>query len=271
LIETKGGDVNMLDTDSMTPIHIALRDFEPNYGGHFAVLAYLLDQKGINSTIKGQYGHTLLHLACQNINKLTIDIFKCLVETHHCDLNVLDEDGNTPLYYALQLFKLHLGNDIAIFTYLLSQDNIEINIKCGDGRTLLHTACLNINELPLDAFKCLIETQLADVNVLDTDNNTPLRIAIERFDPNCGGDITVLNYLIDQNGVNVNLIDQPRGTLLHLVCIRNLGPCASRYSRVPSRPGIRRNPRENADTFWSHIVEIIVQKSLQLVVDEISL
>jgi ankyrin repeat protein len=218
LIETKGCDINVQDNDKNTPIHYALYSFDPNDGGDITVLVYLLNEKGINVNLKSQSGYTSLHYACNNINKLQLEIFKLLIETHGAVVNVQDNDNNTPLHQAIRWFDPNQGGDINVLTYLLSQKGINANLKGIYGYTLLHWACININRLPLEIFKCLIETHGGDVNSQDEKNETPLCQALYYFKPHNGANITILNYLLNEKGINVNLKGNKNQTLLHYAC-----------------------------------------------------
>jgi ankyrin repeat protein len=220
LIETLGCDVNVQDKCKDTPLMFALGHFSPTEdGGNISVLTYLLTHNGINANLKNQYGSTLLHLACEKINYLPLDIITVLIETHGADVNIKDNNNDTPLHIAVFYFELHYGN-ITVLTYLLGHKNINANITCRYGGTLLHTACKLIDILPLDLFKVLIDTHGFDVNAQDDDKNTPLHNAIRSFNPNGGSNINVLAYLINQKGVNVNIKDQFDYTILHLICQR---------------------------------------------------
>jgi ankyrin repeat protein len=217
LIETMGYDVNVQNNDKDTPLHNAFRYFKPSDGGNIAVLTYLLSQKDINGNVKGKDGDTLLHIACKCINRLPLDIFKILIETHGGDVNVRDVSGKTPLFDVMRSSSPY-GNNIDIFIYLLTQKNVDVNIKGQKGDTLLHYACEKIHDLPLDVFKCLIETLGCDVNIQNNNKNTPLHYALQSFNPYNNPDITVLTYLIDQKNVNVNIKGKHGSTLLHLAC-----------------------------------------------------
>jgi ankyrin repeat protein len=124
LIEVKGCRVNARDDSNDTPLHRALRYFDPNAGGDITVLHYLLSQEGLNGDHKGKYGYTLLHLACINIKKLPLDIFKLLIEKGGCDVNEQDNSNDTPLHDALRYFDRNEGGNINVLTYLLSQENV---------------------------------------------------------------------------------------------------------------------------------------------------
>jgi hypothetical protein len=142
LIEIKGCNINIQDHCKDTPPYYALRHFNPNRDDTVAILQYLLSQEGVNINTKGYFGRTLLHKACEFINKLPLDIFKLLIEIKGADVNVLHSYKNTPLHYALDSFDPNCG-DISILTYLLTQNTINMKIKDQYGRTLTHLACIS--------------------------------------------------------------------------------------------------------------------------------
>jgi ankyrin repeat protein len=151
LIETHGADVNVQDDSGDTPIHIAFRHFDPDEDKDTSLLTYLIDQKNVNGKIKGINGSTLLHLACERIsNRLYLDVFETLIETHGADINARDYAGDTPIHVALRCCD---EDDIGTLTYLINQKNVNANIKGEDGYTLLDYARKKINEeLPLEIF-----------------------------------------------------------------------------------------------------------------------
>jgi ankyrin repeat protein len=257
LIETLGCDVNTQDDDTDTPLHRALGYFDPNDGGDINVLTYLLSQKGVNGNIRGKRSKTLLHVACQQINSLPVNVFKVLIETHGGDVNVQDDSDNTPIHRALSFFNPRNGGDINMLTYLLTQTNINVNIKDNYGYTILHWAYEKINNLPIDVFKVLIETHGADVNAQNNNNDTPLHHALKHSNPHNGGDITVWAYLINQNCVNINIKNEKGCNLLHSACTNNL-------------PSYRRPVELNAecDTVFCQIVELIAERCIQEVLEE---
>jgi cytohesin len=218
LIEVKGCDINVQDNNQDTPIHHVLDYFDPRNGGDIAVLTYLINQNGVDVNIKSKKGFTLLHRACEKMNKLPLDVFKILIETHGCDVNAQDKYNDTPLHNTIGYSNIRHSRDIAVLLYLFSQTKVNVNIKGQFGHTLLHRACTYINILPLDVFKVLIETHGADVNAQDKYNDTPLHNALRNFIPDDDGAITALTYLIRQKNVDVNIKDKNGNTLLHLAC-----------------------------------------------------
>jgi ankyrin repeat protein len=258
LIETIGCDVNVNDNCNNIPLHVAFGYFAVNNSCDITVLTYLINQKGINADIKGEYDCNFLHFACENINKLPLDIFKLLIERIGCNVNAQDNNNNTPLHVAFSRFcPTKDGGNITVLTYLLNQNGVNVNIKGDYDYTLLHLACEKINKLPLDIFKLLIETVGCDVNVQGNEQETPLHIAFRDFDQNNGGDITVLAYLIDQKGVNLNNKYKNGYTLLHYACIINL--LETWYSAELNT---------KRDTTLCQIVKAIAERCLELVLDE---
>jgi ankyrin repeat protein len=168
------------------------------------------------------------------------------------DVNVQNNFKSTPIHRAIDSFNPNNGGNITVLTYLLSHKNINANTTGLYGNNLLHYACENINNLPLDVFKLLIETIGCDVNTQNIYKDTPLRHALRNFNPNNGGDINVLTYLIDQKNLNVGIKDQKGFNLLHLACNGNLsGPMDS----------AELNEEEN-DTILCHIVERCLEQVL---------
>jgi ankyrin repeat protein len=265
LIETKGCEINAQDKYNDTPLHYALYHFNPRWGGDITVLTYLLNQKGINGDIKDQYDTTLLHTACRNINNLPLEIFKLLIKTLGCDINAQDDNGNTPLHYVLCCFNRDDGGDITVLRYLITQEGVNVNIKDQYNTTLLHTACYKIDKLPLEIFQYLIETLGCEINAQDNNQNTPLHYALENFNPDDGGDINVLAYLLNQENVNINLTCDHYRTILHKAC--TCPPFSFSNSRWSNDVN---NLNGECDSILCQVVEVIAERCIQQVLDEIS-
>jgi ankyrin repeat protein len=215
LIESKGCDVNAQGPLRDAPVFIAFDNFDSKKGGDSNILTYLL---GKDLNVKNQYDYTLLHSACDNINQLPLDVFKLLIETKGCDVNTQDENNETPIHNALRFFRPNDGGDVNTLKYLLGQADFDVNMKTQDNFTLIHYSCENINSLPLDTFKWLIETMGGDINVQNSFKNTPLHYALKEFDSNKGGDINSLNYLLNQKVIDVNVKGSSGANLLHEAC-----------------------------------------------------
>jgi ankyrin repeat protein len=272
LIERIGCDVNAQNNFKINSLHYSINSFNPDIGGDIEVLTYLLTQKNVIVNIKCNSGSTLLHYACEKVNKLPIDIFKLLIETHGGDVNAQDNNKDTPIHCALCTFNPRYDGDITTLTYLITQKGV--NVKGQYGNTILHYACGNINSLPLDVFKTLIETQGCDVNVQNDSNNTPLHLAFRYFDPNNDSNITVFAYLINQNNFNVNIKGRNGCTFLHLACTwdaSNLDDdMDSDLINVPYSEDDWDVLKAKSDTVLSQIVEIIVERCGEQVFNESS-
>jgi ankyrin repeat protein len=168
--------------------------------------------------IDPETGHTILHNYCRYINTTPLEMYRHLIETKGCDVNAQAKKKNIPLHYAFQSFNPNDGGDINVLIYLLSHANVNVNIKDEYNDTLLHFACDNINALPLDIFKLLIEVKGCDVNAQNNGKDTPIHTAYRCCHQYNGGDITVLAYLINQKGINGNIKGWQGCTLLHLAC-----------------------------------------------------
>jgi ankyrin repeat protein len=204
LIETKGCNVNTQSRSGDTPLLTAFRFFDPNKGGNVDILTYLLHQQGINANVKDFSGRTLLHYACININIIPLEIFKYLIETKRCDINIQNLTGGIPLNYALLRFDPNHGGDINTLMYLINVSNIDVNIKGIFDMTLLHLACLATPLLPFHIFKLLIETKGADVDECDKYGDTPLHLLIVLSSTLHDSNLShVVEYLIQQ-GVKIN-------------------------------------------------------------------
>jgi ankyrin repeat protein len=175
---------------------------------------YLLTQY-VDCDIKNQDGSTLLHLACNNINALPLDVFKYLIETKGYDVNVQDNKDATPIHLAIRCFRNKHG-DVNILTYLLKQNNFNVKLKDSFNRTLLHQACVNMENIPFEIFEYLIETKRANVDDCDRLGQTSLHhlmISIATKPDDYFSQVT--QYLI-QKGATINQKNKRNLTILDM-------------------------------------------------------
>ena len=157
----------------------------------------------------------------------------------------------------------------------LNDENIN-RIDPETGRSILHNYCRYINTTPLEVWRYLIETKCCDVNAQDNSKDTSLHDAILFFDPNKGGDITVLTYLINQKNINPNIKDKNGHTIFHLACICKIGDDSDDQDEdgsddvKNSDEGLEDSVIQNqkADTNLCQIVEAIAERCIQQVLDE---
>jgi ankyrin repeat protein len=91
----------------------------------------------------------------------------------------------------------------------------DINHRDDRGQTILHFACLDLPFTTLDAFQSLIDSR-ADINIIDHDNKTPLRYAIEEF--RSIYHLNIITLLLSVKGCNLNQKDLDGYTILHYIC-----------------------------------------------------
>jgi hypothetical protein len=156
---------------------------------------YIKAYGGINK--KDANGKIPLHYSCELLSLTPIETYKYLIEKGSTlNSRTGGGDKNTPLHLILQHFKR--SDDINVVMYFLglnsggvvvkSVDN-EINTigdldytqRNGYNNTVLHTACENINNIPLEVFKILIEVKQIDIDDVNLDKNTPIHVAFSNF------------------------------------------------------------------------------------------
>jgi ankyrin repeat protein len=270
MVETKGANIAAKDMENDTPIHSAIRSFNPVDGGDLDVLTFLLDQNGVNVNAKGINGSSLLHLACEHINNLPIGVFKHLVEAKQSNLNLMNRFEDTPMHLAVQQFDPKRGGKTDVLIYLLNQKGVNVNIKGRLGSSLLHVACSCINDLPLDVFKCLIERIGCNPNLQDNNKNTPIHYALRHFKRSNGGEISVLTYLLNNSNIDITIQGRHGRTLLHLASLFDLSGSGdgaiNRFDNpflAPSSSPGESKPTAEGDLFWSKIIEIMSERILK--------
>jgi ankyrin repeat protein len=162
-------------------------------------------------------GGTILHNYCRFITTTPLIVFRYLIETKGCDINACDDYQNIPFYIALRDYNTNEQNGIDVLIYLLSFASIDVNEKKQHNWTLLHSVCLKINTLPIEVYRYVMEIKGGDLNVKNVGQQTPLLFAFQRFQSG-SNNIEALMYLLNCQGVDVNIASQNNETVLHKVC-----------------------------------------------------
>ncbi|KAJ5108028.1 Mg2+ transporter protein CorA-like/Zinc transport protein ZntB [Penicillium angulare] len=255
---SKGADIAALSSYGHTILHLAARE------GKLDVVETILRKRSDFLDVRNEFEETPLFLAADNGN---YDVFRCLLEANadmtaidifennilhtaagggNLDivrvileqksefLELLNDDGNTPLLVAVN------SNELEVADFLLSQ-GAHIDLKGENGEKLFRAAAgyghlgivqklLNdrheLLELPsendetplliaakqrrLEVVKLLCRHR-ADVNTQDAWGETPLSRAIQF------GAIPVVKYLLS-NGADPNIIDYHGNNSLHTAC-----------------------------------------------------
>jgi hypothetical protein len=165
---------------------------------------YLINQEGVDVNMKGNYGHTLLHSACQDINTTPFHIFKHLIQTKGCDINIQDQYLDTPIHDAFCYFNPNEGGDINTLMYLLNLEDVDVNKKGQYGHTILHLACRRINRLPLDIINYLIETKGSKIDCIDYQGNTPFHLLMTHLSTKLDSNVSQIAEYLIQKGIPIN-------------------------------------------------------------------
>jgi ankyrin repeat protein/GTPase SAR1 family protein len=115
-------DLNALDTDGNTPLHIACKH------GQEDTVSYLVKEGKCNANIPNETGYYTLHIACQ----ISLAIVTRLLHAK-CDINCQDADGNTALHIACY------NQSYDIIEHLLKDEMCRADISNRFGDLPLHS------------------------------------------------------------------------------------------------------------------------------------
>jgi ankyrin repeat protein len=159
-------------------------------------------------------GETILHNHCKYINTTPIEVYRYLIEIKGCDISLQSTNHGNPIQYAFRYFDSNKGGDINTLIYLLNREGIDVNTKGNDGHTILHYACENINRLPFDIIKYLIEIKGLKIDCLDKYGNTPLHLLMTHLSTKLDSNVSqAAEYLIEK-GIPINHKNSSHFTIL---------------------------------------------------------
>mmetsp|Transcript_22308 Transcript_22308/g.50445 ORF Transcript_22308/g.50445 Transcript_22308/m.50445 type:complete len:235 (+) Transcript_22308:45-749(+) len=151
--------------------------------GHTKMTNYLLGD-GADKESACSHGLRAMHHACNNNREAVVDI---LIESK-CELNPLDDVGNTPLIYAASRGILNLVN-------ALVAGGADPKATNKNGQTALHKAVIGGH---IGIVRRLIELKL-DMDQQDKEGNTPVHFAART------GHLMVFKLLLESKGrVDIN-------------------------------------------------------------------
>ena len=203
-------NVNSKDREGRTPLHYAVLD------GSKEKVTSLLGKGGIEVDLPDIFGRTPLSYAaarsllvgydmdsmhCMPVGHrpTSSDIVQALLDTKAVDVNSKDEDGLTPLSYAVT--RSYTEQTVMI---LLRADGVNVDVPDHHGRTPLSYA---IQHFGMNTVQALLGTTGLDINSQDRYGRTPLSYAAARGKEQ-------VDALLAVDGIKVDLPDRKARTPL---------------------------------------------------------
>ena len=195
-----GADMMIENKQKEMPAHCAAR-------GSISCLQAFTDA-GFDLNTEGPYYATVLHVA---VHHSSIEIVEYLLgrEEMRMAINAPDLRGHTPLHLAI------LNSEIV---KLLLRHGADMGVLDCHGRTPAHrAACGGIRGLDPESLRTLIDAG-SDLSIKAGRGQTVLHYAAEFFNQQ-----QVMEYLLQQPGVNINAQDSNGATPLAAAANRSLG------------------------------------------------
>ncbi|XP_046654818.1 ankyrin-1-like [Daphnia pulicaria] len=126
------------------------------------------DGQDVSAMTWGDNGANALHLAAAD--EKAAEFIDVILETGKFDINGVDNDGRTPLHYAIKRPK-----PITINSRRLIKMGANPSVPDKNGVTPLHMAARNAETM--DLIELLLNTEAVDVNCVDKQGRTPLACA----------------------------------------------------------------------------------------------
>ncbi|XP_046548455.1 ankyrin-3-like [Haliotis rubra] len=186
ILVKQGADLSVVDEDGDNILHVACR------GGNVKIVNYILMQNIVDINSKDDEEMTPVMLAASHGKR---EVFDILV-IKGADLSVVDKDGDNILHVACR------GGNVKIVNYILMQNIVDINSKDDEEMTPVMLAAYHGKR---EVFGILVK-QGADLSVVDEDGDNILHVACR------GGNVKIVNYILMQNIVDINSIDDKEMT-----------------------------------------------------------
>ena len=225
-----GADVNAQANNGSTPLHAAAEK------GQREVVQLLLD-RGADIEVRDMFGDRPLHTAAEEGQR---EVVECLVK-NGADVNAQADNGSTPLHKAACY-----GHLVVVKHLINAGTDI---LPDAFGRTPLYLA--TEGNYP-EVVELLLRSG-AYINVRNSDNETPLHIAIR-----------MCNYSVIE--VLLNFIDQAEQRLREMIIGQKNQEGPSLLAKRMEN-GEKDNDEEDKSNEWE-IPPLLVEKIAQKVVDE---
>ena len=193
-------DINQARSTGVTPLHIACKN------GNVHIIQLLLKENCNYVNVLDNHGDTPLHIAVESV-KRTVEMVKCLLESHTCNPNLQNKLGYAPLHVASRL------TNVMVIEILTMDKRCDVNVQSKNGNTPLHTAIFCQTESNrVERIQCLLQSNKCDPNIKNKDGCTPIHTACNF---QCFG---CLKVLLDCSRCDPNVQNGKGDTALHIVC-----------------------------------------------------
>ena len=166
LLKVPGCNINELNSDGETPLHVACKMRHSK-----AVLELLIENSRCDLNAQTQCGDTALYLALCSEQEV-VEKMQCILQSERYNPNITNTEGYTPLHVALK--KEEFETAVA----LCNHSKCNPNIQDLTGNTPLHMA---IGLISLSSVESLLNHKSIDLNIQNNEGNTPLHEAVMRW------------------------------------------------------------------------------------------
>jgi ankyrin repeat protein len=195
------------------------------------IVKYMVTSHGFDINQKDDYGKTLLHSLCQEVEHFALNLplffdFFNFFLLHQVDFSILDKYCSPPLHLLFSSSVTDHG--VEIINCILENDNINIDIDAQDqnGMTLLHLASQTTKYMPSDGnYNDNLQSDSIDrvqneytlLNDLNTTaaSTTPATKTTNTTHPSPW--VGLFINLIEKRGANVNIKSSKGLTAFHYV------------------------------------------------------
>ncbi len=170
--------------------------------GHTCLAKYLIRTRPRDLGATDTYDRTAMHIAAF---KSDFDVVQMLVDTAHITVGFRDNQGCTPLHYAMHDGDQESQEDVSRCVELLLERGADVEARNNRGSTPLHLAASNMSE---KIVRLLIRNG-AKINLQNNKNQTALHKASRH------GHLDIVRLLLDHKA-DIDLQDNHGSTPLHL-------------------------------------------------------
>ena len=192
-----------------------------------------LINKGFSVSLKNDMGQTPMHYAISMRRKNVCEILQILLTAPDARINVKDGDGDSLLHYAV-------CRDIKIVEFLI-KNKAKVDIKNSWGETPLHTAA---EKADMPVIKYLLSHK-ADIETQDSLGGTPLKSAI------CGRDPEKAVAFLLSAGADPDSRDNDGNTPLHIAAMSG----ETGVVKLLIKAGADRSVTNNEGVMASHLCD----------------